>query len=819
MAGAAQCSSVGYFSARQMSVPESDRRQPLSPSREGEARWRTLLEKTRDWVWEMDLDGRHTYSNRQVELILGYTAEELGELALSQLLHPEDAREVAERLPALIDAKSGWQGWTVRFRHRDGSYRRLESSAEPLLDAAGEVRGFRGVDRDITERRRIELAIEKLVEATSSTVGESFFESVVKHLAEVLEADVVFIGELVGPGGKGGRIEPRAAYADGGRAEGFAYDLENTPCASVVGQKPCIYTAGVRWRFPEDALLEELGIEGYIGVPLFDSAGLALGLIVALSREPIAGPDSALAIVELIAERTVTEIERQRAEEALRKSERRYRQLFERNLAGVFRTTEAGGILECNDALARILGAESARELLARRSPDLWDAPNREAFLSALREARELRNFESTLRRLDGTAVHVLGNVSLLTDGEGERTIEGTLIDVSERRELEDQLRHAHKMEAIGRLAGGVAHDFNNLLTAIAGYAELGLARAAADDGLADYFRQIQKAGELGATLTRQLLAFSRQQVLEPTVVDLNGVVTEFAELLDRTLGEDIELVTVLDGALGAVKADAGQMAQILMNLAVNARDAMPRGGRLVIETANVTLDDAYARSHSEVKAGDYVVLTVTDEGDGMDPETRSRVFDPFFTTKEVGKGTGLGLATVYGIVKQSQGFIWVYSEPGESTAFKIYLPRLAGERTPELPKDATGRSTVGAATILLVEDSEQLRGLLARSLAAEGHEILEAASAEEALAIASAHDGTIDLLLTDLILPTENGLQLAERLTREREAMRVVLMSGYTGNALPEGYSPPVGIPLLTKPFAMAELARAVRRVLAARR
>ncbi|HEY3205028.1 MAG TPA: response regulator [Thermoanaerobaculia bacterium] len=385
------------------------------------------------------------------------------------------------------------------------------------------------------------------------------------------------------------------------------------------------------------------------------------------------------------------------------------------------------------------------------------------------------------------------------------------------RRQAEEQLRQSQKMEAIGQLAGGVAHDFNNLLTAILGYAEFLATRLREDPaGLAEV-EEIRKAGERAASLTRQLLAFSRRQVLEPKVLDLNAIVRGVEKMLNRLIEANVDLVATLDPSLSSVHADAGQIEQVIMNLVVNARDAMPRGGKLTIETANVELDEAYARQHAPTKPGHYVMLAVSDSGLGMDAETQSHIFEPFFTTKEQGKGTGLGLSTVYGIVQQSGGHIWVYSEPGRGTTFKVYLPRVEGTvETAESPPPAVPvRAT---ETILLVEDDEALRRLALKTLQGLGYTVLDAGCGSDALDIARRSSGPVDLILTDVVMPEMSAAELTARLRRIRPQARLLYMSGYTDEAIVRHDVLAPGTAFLQKPFTPASLARKVREVLTAR-
>jgi len=510
------------------------------------------------------------------------------------------------------------------------------------------------------------------------------------------------------------------------------------------------------------------------------------------------------------------------SEKALRQSEQRYRLLFERNLAGLYRSTLDGRVLDCNQSFARIFGYASREEVLGLpgRAQEFYSSPSeREVFVSELQEKKVLNNLEIRLRRKDGSSVWVLENASLL-DGEGDSSalIEGTLVDITERKNLGEHFRQAQKMEAIGQLAGGVGHDFNNLLTVIKGNSDLLLERIDPAQPLHKNADQIKKAADQAAVLIRQLLAFSRMQVLQPRVLDLNSVVVETGKMLPRLLREDIEVALLPGQSLGQVKADQNQIEQIILNLAVNARDAMPEGGKLTIETANVDLDENYARLHPGVKPGRYVMLAVSDTGTGMDAKTQAHIFEPFFTTKEPGKGTGLGLATVYGIVKQSGGWIWVYSEVGQGTAFKIYLPKVEGLVPADRSSWPNTTPPRGVETILLVEDQDGIRDLARPFLENMGYKVLEASDGEAALQIAQQYKGEINLLLTDIVMPKMGGPELAQRLATLRPEMRVLYMSGYAEYATASADNLHHDEFRLQKPFSMDALARKVREVLDAK-
>ena len=506
--------------------------------------------------------------------------------------------------------------------------------------------------------------------------------------------------------------------------------------------------------------------------------------------------------------------DRRRAERALRASEERYRVLMECAEDAIFVIDAGGRIVQANAAAERLL-ARPRTEILGSEFPTIAAPEQHEQIRNGIRNTLKGKGMHGEERRAvrsDGTSVPIEISASAVEVG-GEGLVLAIVRDISEQTSMAEQLRLSQKMEAVGQLAGGVAHDFNNLLTAILGYSQILAGELRESPNHFAAVEEIRKAGERAAGLTRQLLAFSRKQMLEPRVLDLNEVVRHIQEMLSRLIGEDIQVAIKLDPALGSVRADAGQLQQVIMNLAVNARDAMPRGGRLTIETANVELDDSYAVTHVHVQPGRYVMLAVSDTGMGMDEATKDRIFEPFFTTKEKGRGTGLGLSTVYGIVKQSGGYIWVYTEPGKGTTFKTYLPRLdvPAEALPHA--DPSALPSLGTETILVVEDEDAVRALARKTLEARGYRVLEAADGAEAMKVASQE--SIALLVTDMVLPGMGGREIAERILEMHPEARVVYTSGYTDDVIVRQGLMDHGSTFLEKPFTPNVLARKVREVL----
>jgi PAS domain S-box-containing protein len=580
---------------------------------------------------------------------------------------------------------------------------------------------------------------------------------------------------------------------------------------------------------PEKETLISLGYQSFMAVPLLQGEEPLGTLGFASTREEKPWAPEDFALLQVLAEIFVHALDRRQAEAALKESEEKYRLLVNQVPAVVFKGYADWSVDFFDNKIEALTGYSKA-EFDARQvkwceviHPEDLEAA-RKVFLKALKTTRSYVR-EHRIRKKTGEISWVQGRGQIFLDDQGEVDyVSGLLFDISERKQAEEalcqseeQLRQAVKMEAIGRLAGGVAHDFNNIMTAIRGHGELLLQSLEAEDPRRGDVADILQAATRAASLTRQLLAFSRQQVCQPRVLDLNEVVENLDKMLKRVIGEDIDLVFVPGPGLGQVRADPGQMEQVIVNLAVNARDAMPRGGKLTLETANVELDGEYAGQHPGVAPGRYVLLAVSDTGGGLDAEAKAHLFEPFFTTKEPGQGTGLGLSTVYGIVKQNRGHITVYSEPGQGATFKVYLPRLedaggAAALTPALREPCRGGETV-----LLVEDEDLVRQVVRRMLERNGYQVLKAARGQEALRLSEDHPGPIHLVLTDVVMPGMNGRETATALLARRPEVRVLYMSGHTENAIVHHGVLEMGLAFIQKPFKYEDLMAKVREILEA--
>jgi two-component system cell cycle sensor histidine kinase/response regulator CckA len=803
----------------------TDRRRAEEALKESEARYRTQVENAPEAIVVFDVDtGRFVEANDNALQLWGLSREAFlrsDPVALSPAEQP-DGRPSAPAIAANIGRTL--QGDTPVFEwiHRDAAGRDIPCEVRLARLPSATRRLVRGSVTDISQRKRAERlqsALYRIAATTSATEDlNEFYAAIHGIVGELMYAENFYVAIH----------DPRTDTIS------FPYcvdEVDPTPAPMRPGRgltawvlrtgQPLLSLDQDFHEMVQRGEVELIGSdsEAWLGVPL-QRGGKTFGVLVVQSYDPRFRFDAAdKDLLNFVSQHIAVALERRRAQEAIRESEERYRLLFERNLAGVYRMTLVGRILECNDALARIFGYASREELVDRDMAALYpDARQRRGFFDALLHERNLANYEMRGERKDGGAAWTFQNAALLADEQaGEVIVEGTVVDVTERRQLEDQLRQSQKMEGIGQLAGGIAHDFNNLLTTVLGYSDMALSQLSTHDPIREDIAEIRKAGERASNLTRQLLAFSRKQVFEPRVVDLNALLADSGRMLARLIGEHIRFVTKLDPALGNVRADPGQVEQVIVNLVVNARDAMPDGGALTVRTENADVDAVSSRRHFGIAPGRYVVMAVEDTGVGIDAETQKRIFEPFFTTKETPRGTGLGLATVYGIVSQSGGQIFVASAPGRGATFAIYLPRVE-ERAAAATAAPAGVPHRGSETILLVEDEDAVRGLTRRCLETSGYTVLQASSAEEALELAARFPGRLDLLLTDVIMPGKSGPELSRRLAEHRPGTRVLYVSGYTDAAMASHVALGAGASFLPKPFTPETLARKVREILDAR-
>ena len=777
--------------------------------------------------------------NQKMCEMWGYSAEEVLSLDVGIISagEPPYARKDAQTWMQKA-ALEGPQLFTWQAKHRDGTLFWVEVNMR--IARLGGTERLLVLVRDISARKQAEetLARQQAFDVLTAKVFSRLADDSSSSMDDVVSDGLGEMARLVGA---------ELSYIVLANSEGTAYSVVYEWCAPGVPSLKPQLTNLPRGTSPwaEEQILtgqivslsrlsdappeaeptsrrwQARGVRSILQVPFRGrSQSLVLGglNLVSLTHE-IDWQKPDIQRVVLLADSLANAIERKWAAELLRESEERYKALFERSLDLVYVSDLEGRFVDANDAALKRLGYERS------------DIPtlNVSTFLSedqlplAFRRMQEIQQTgvqsglaEYRLRHRDGSLVYVETNGAALYSNGQCVAILSVARDITGRRLLEEQLRQAQKMEAIGSLAGGVAHDFNNLLSVILNCAEFALESLGPDHPARGDLSEVKKTTMRAATLTRQLLAFSRKQVLQPVPLNLNDVATGLEEMLRRVIGENIDFVQRLEPKLGVVLADPGQIEQVIMNLVVNARDALPGGGKLTIETANVELDEQLAMPRADVAPGRYVRLSVTDNGCGMDAQTKARIFDPFFTTKDKGRGTGLGLATVYGIVKQSGGNIWVYSEPGQGTTFKIYLPRTesapVATASMHLP---VPKRIIEAATILLVEDEEALRKVSQRTLESAGFTVLTAADGYEALTLSTQYTGEIHLLVTDVILPRMGGKPLAERLASSRPAMKVLYVSGYTDNAIVhQGVLDP-GIQFLGKPFAAIQLTQKVLEVL----
>jgi two-component system, cell cycle sensor histidine kinase and response regulator CckA len=758
---------------RGVMVDLTDKKRTEEALRESEVLYRLLTENSNDLVYLVDLDGTIVYASPSVGRLLGRVPR-----SKFEVVHPDDVAPGQAYWNRILAGEPGLLN--VRVADAAGAWHWLEAWSS-LIDYRGRPHVL-SVCRDVTGRKRAE---------DERRASEARFRIFVDHAS-----DAFFLHA----------------------ADGTVLDANRQACASLgytrdelIGMSPYAFDADIRRGDLDQFGARLAGNE----VLTFDTHhrrkdGTVFPVEVRIRPFWEDGQRFAVSLVQDITDR-------KRAERALVESHNLLNAVVEGTADAVFVKDLDGRYRMINSAGARFLG-RTAAEVTGKTDRELFTPETVENVLASDRQVLttgQSQRFEETATAAGVTRTY-LATKGVQRDARGQAVgLIGIAHDVTELKRLEEQFRQAQKMEAVGRLAGGVAHDFNNLLTVINGCSELVFDSLPPDDPNRELLAEVRRSGERAAGLTRQLLAFSRKQVLQPQAVNLNVLLDDLLKLLGRLIGADVELALVPDPALGLAKADPGQFEQAVINLAVNARDAMPNGGRLTIETRNVELDDGFAERTPEVKSGRYVLVTVTDTGHGMDGVTRAQIFEPFFTTKGLGEGTGLGLAMVYGFVKQSGGHVEVDSEPGRGTTFRVYLPRAAEAAPAARSSPNLLKMPRGTETVLLVEDEDAVRALARMILQSSGYTVLEAEDGQEAVSVAEQYPARIHLLLTDLVMPRMSGRQLADVLAKARPGLRILFMSGYTAEAVVGPGEPEAGVAFLHKPFSPIGLARKVREVL----
>jgi len=743
-------------------------------------------------IFQLSPTGRFLQVNTAMAQIHGYDSPEemMAQVTdFSKQIHVDS--EAYAQMIGKLESEGMVRAFEARHYCKDGSVIWTLTNARAVRDASGKILYYEGFVNNITEQKQAENALrekQQLLERITQTIPEAI------HVQDIMEHKTIFlnnhitrvIGYLPKEIQKDGlKFWSKIIHPDDQpRLQEVIKKLETLPDGEVVEVEYRIRHAKGNWRWIR-------------------------------ARDMVFNRNTEGKLRQFLAvESDITESKQK--EEALRESEEKYRKLFEEGLTGNCQFFPDGKINLCNSAFTKIFGFRSVEDALQANMSILWPHPqDLETFLSELQDKKKLENYEQELRRKDGQTVYVIGNFAGEFDKEGKLVkIKGYFYDITERKQLQEQLFQSQKMEAIGRLAGGVAHDFNNLLTVILGYSGILLSTLHKNTNIYKQIELIRKAGERAAALTSQLLAFSRKQVIKPKILNLNNQVKAIEKILYRLIGEDIKLITVLDENLGNVKVDKAQIDQVIMNLVVNARDAMPQGGKITLETRNVYLSKKYAKRIS-APSGNYVMLSVSDTGIGMDKKTMSRIFEPFFTTKEKGKGTGLGLSTVYGIVKQSGGYISVDSTPGKGTTFKIYFPQIESTIRHKVRQKKNQKSLKGSETILLVEDDPNVRNLIYNMLSNSGFSVLPAEDGDKALQICQKLNTHINMLITDVVLPGISGRELSDKLATIYSEMKVLYISGYTVDFIVRYGISYSDVELLQKPFDTDELLEKVKKIL----
>jgi PAS domain S-box-containing protein len=797
----------------------TERKQAEEAVRQSEGRYRALIETAPDVVYIISDQGEFTSLNPAFETITGWTCAEWLGKPFAPLLHPEDASLAVEMFQKVMRGDSP-PPYELRILSKSGKYLVGEFTSTPYIKD-GKVAGKLGIVRGITERKSAEKALRQ---------GEMRLEKINRCLLELgpnfdsnINRLTALCGELLGATcALYNRLQGDLLCSIGQWQTPPGFKSEDAPaghiCYDVIRnnrEEAVVITNLSRTSYAEsDPNVRAHGLQTYMGCAV-KCEGQAIGSLCVVYGTDYWPTDDDRRILGILASAIGNEDTRQQAEAELN----RLMTAIEQTPESVVITDTQGRILYVNPVFERVTGYSRA-EVIGQNPRLLKSNRQESAFyreLWAKINAGEVWRGRFINKKKNGTLFTEDAVIAPVRDEKGTVTNYIAIKrDISHELELEVQYRQTQKIDSIGRLAGGVAHDFNNILAVICGHTELALAQLSSDAPLRSSLECIQESAERAANLTRQLLAFARRQVIEPRRINLNELIVNLNKMLHRLIGEDIKLVTQTAPDLGQIKVDPGQIEQVLLNLVVNARDAMPDGGTLTIRTDNVTLDEDYARRHL-ITPGDYVMVSVSDTGAGMTDEVKQHIFEPFFTTKEQGKGTGLGLATCFGIIQQSNGHIHAESQVDKGAEFKIFLPRVRGVEDSSSSREAPVSLPQGAETILLAEDEPSLRQLMARVLRTQGYTVLEAADGHEALALAQANGAKIQLLLTDVIMPGLSGKTLAEWLGQVNPAVRVLFISGYiNNNAVRDAMSKP-GTFFLQKPFNPLDLTEKVREAIEA--
>lgn len=794
-----------------------------------ELKYRTLINATHAVTWSCLPSGKHIRPQKEWMDFTGQSEEQMLATGWMDVIHPDDAPAVQVRWQHSIDSGEAFIS-EHRVQRKDNEWRWMSVHAVPFRDSDGRILEWIGISFDMTPQKRMEETLRHILEAIAPTSGEDYFYALVRHLSRVCQMDYALVGALEPDGAT---IRTLAVSYQGETIPNFSYSLADTPCEKLMNTECCLFPRNIQQLFPGDLLLSTMGIESYVGVPLKSVNGRVTGLMVMLHTQELSDTQQAETLLRVVARHAASELERGQSEAArqtairsLQDSETFLRMAQEAAHVGSWQwdiesrrfkwstdfartyVTSQRASAEASDSGLKFGDAESSRRF--------------QMFLRALTDGNAVDGVECRIHRLDGSICDLwfVGQVHGV-DNRPMKKVLGVAIDITDRKREEEhrrllssQLAQAQKMEAIGRLAGGVAHDFNNILTVINGYSKLLQELLPEDSDWSPMLYEISEAGARAASLTQQLLNYSRKQVVDRRVLDMNDVVRKMENMLRQLIGEDIQLIIDYHEGKATVIADAGQIGEVIMNLVVNARDAMPKGGTLKITIGVRELSQELLQMHPESPPGRFVQLSVRDNGAGIPADLLDRIFEPFFTTKNAGMGTGLGLASVRSIAEDGQGFTCVDSEPGEGSDFQFYLPEIDVESPSPIRTAPEGSG--GRGSILLVEDETSVRAVMRRFLEHFGYSVVDVASATEAVTVAEKASGAIDLLITDVVMPQTGGRELVEQIRTRWPEMRYLFVSGYSTDDVVRRGVLHSKVAFLQKPFSPDALANKVREILA---